>query len=86
MLKFTLLLIFGIIFIIAGIFKWPIPPIKSWVRNTKHGEILNTITMIILRFILSGRRVIIVFLVIYQAVYFIICGISMVLTLVIEKN
>lgn len=46
-LKVYLLLIFGIICIIAGIFKWPFPSIMPWWRKTKYGEILNTIVMIL---------------------------------------
>ena len=50
MLRFVLMLIIGLIFVIAGIFRWPFPSIMPWWRYTKYGEILNTICMLIIGF------------------------------------
>ncbi|MBQ4518688.1 MAG: hypothetical protein II997_08915 [Clostridia bacterium] len=47
LLKFIFFLTLGIIFIIAGIFKWSFPSIKPWWRATKYGELLNTIGMVL---------------------------------------
>ncbi len=46
--NFVLLLILGLVFVIAGIFRWPFPSIKPWWRTGKYGEILNTVVMIIM--------------------------------------
>jgi len=46
--RFLILFIFGIIFILAGIFRWNFPTIQLWIRRMEYGEILNTITMIVL--------------------------------------
>ena len=45
-IRFLLLLIIGIIFILAGIFKWKFPTIYWFLREKEFGEILNTVAMI----------------------------------------
>ena len=47
LLRFVLLLILGLVFVVAGIFHWPFPSIKPWWRTGKYGEFLNTVVMII---------------------------------------
>jgi len=46
--RFILLLIFGPIFVIAGIFRWSFPSIKPWWRTCKYGETLNTVVMVMM--------------------------------------
>ncbi len=46
--RFLILFVLGIIFILAGIFRWNFPTIKLWIRRMKYGEILNSIAMIVL--------------------------------------
>lgn len=53
-LEFLALLIIGIIFLIAGIFKWKIPSIYWFIRKTEYGEIINTAVMIILGICVFG--------------------------------
>ena len=47
-LKFLALLIIGVLFLLAGIFKWRFPSIYWFLRETEYGEIINTVVMIIL--------------------------------------
>ena len=47
-IKFLALLIIGIVFILAGIFKWKFPTIYWFLREKEYGEILNTAAMIVL--------------------------------------
>ena len=47
-ISFLVLLIIGIIFILAGIFKWKFPTIYWFLREKEYGEILNTSAMIVL--------------------------------------
>ncbi len=53
-LKFLALLIIGVIFLLAGIFKWKIPSIYWFLRETEYGEIINTAVMIILGICVFG--------------------------------
>ncbi len=48
LLRFVLLLMLGLVFAIAGIFRWPFPSIKPWWRTGKYGEILNTVVMVMM--------------------------------------
>ena len=45
-IKFLALLLFGIIFILSGIFGWKFPSIYWFIRETEYGEIINTIAMV----------------------------------------
>jgi uncharacterized membrane protein YidH (DUF202 family) len=47
-IRFLVLLIIGIIFMLAGIFKWKFPSIYWFLREKEYGEMLNTIAMILL--------------------------------------
>ena len=42
----VIILILGIIFILAGIFKWKIPTIYWFLRESKYGEIFNNFVML----------------------------------------
>ena len=53
-LKFLALLIIGVLFILAGIFKWRFPSIYWFLRETEYGEIINTVVMIILGICVFG--------------------------------
>ena len=54
LLKFLALLIIGVIFLIAGIFKWRFPSIYWYLREIEYGEIINTAVMIILGICVFG--------------------------------
>ena len=47
-IKFLALLIIGIVFILAGVFKWKFPSIYWFLRETEYGEIINTIVVMLL--------------------------------------
>lgn len=47
LLKFLVLLLLGIVFILAGIFGWKYPSIYWFLKETRYGGLLNTIIMII---------------------------------------
>ena len=53
-LKFFALLIIGVLFLLAGIFKWRFPSIYWFLRETEYGEIINTVVMIILGICVFG--------------------------------
>ena len=53
-LKFLALLIIGVLFVLAGIFKWRFPSIYWFFRETEYGEIINTVVMIILGICVFG--------------------------------
>ena len=53
-LKFLALLIIGVLFLLAGIFKWRFPSIYWFLRETEYGEIINTVVMIILGICVFG--------------------------------
>ena len=53
-LKFLALLIIGVLFILAGIFKWKFPSIYWFLRETEYGEIINAAAMIILGICVLG--------------------------------
>ena len=53
-LKFLALLIIGVLFLLAGIFKWRFPSIYWFFRETEYGEIINTVVMIILGICVFG--------------------------------
>ena len=53
-LKFLALLIIGVLFLLAGIFKWKFPSIYWYLRETEYGEIINTAVMIILGICVFG--------------------------------
>ncbi len=46
-LRFSAGIIVGILIICAGIFRWKFPTIRWNLRETKYGEEINTIAMII---------------------------------------
>ena len=47
MFRFFTCIIIGILFMCAGIFHWKFPTIRWTWRETKYGEEINTIAMII---------------------------------------
>lgn len=47
-LKFLALLVIGVLFLIAGVFKWKFPSIYWFLREKEYGEILNTAVMTVL--------------------------------------
>ena len=47
-IKFLVLLTIGVLFLLAGIFKWKFPSIYWFLKKTEYGEIINMVTMIIL--------------------------------------
>lgn len=47
-LKFLAILVIGVLFLIAGVFKWKFPSIYWFLREKEYGEILNTVVMIVL--------------------------------------
>ena len=53
-LKFLALLIIGVLFLLAGIFKWRFPSIYWFLREKEYGEIINTAVMIILGICVFG--------------------------------
>ena len=53
-LKFLALLIIGVLFLLAGIFKWRFPSIYWFLRETEYGEIINTVVIIILGICVFG--------------------------------
>jgi len=53
-IKFLTLLIIGIVFILAGVFKWKFPSIYWFLRETEYGEIINTIVMMLLGICVFG--------------------------------
>ena len=53
-LKFFALLIIGVLFLLAGIFKWRFPSIYWFLRETEYGEIINTVVLIILGICVFG--------------------------------
>ena len=53
-LKFLVLLIIGVLFLLAGIFKWRFPSIYWFLRETEYGEIINTVVMIMLGICVFG--------------------------------
>ena len=53
-LEFLALLIIGVLFLLAGIFKWRFPSIYWFLRETEYGEIINTVVMIMLGICVFG--------------------------------
>ena len=53
-LEFLALLIIGVLFLLAGIFKWRFPSIYWFLRETEYGEIINTVVLIILGICVFG--------------------------------
>ena len=53
-LKFLALLIIGVLFLLAGIFKRRFPSIYWFLRETEYGEIINTVVMILLGICVFG--------------------------------
>ena len=56
-LRFVGMMIFGAVFVLAGIFHWKFPSIHWYLRETEYGEIINTIAMIILGICIWGMAV-----------------------------
>ena len=53
-LEFLALLIIGVLFLLAGIFKLRFPSIYWFLRETEYGEIINTVVMIMLGICVFG--------------------------------
>lgn len=53
-IRFLMLLMIGIIFMLAGIFKWKIPSIHWFLREQENGETINMVAMLILGICLFG--------------------------------
>ena len=51
-LSCIVILVFGIVFILAGINGWKFPSIYWYIRETKFGEVLNSVIMVFFGLIL----------------------------------